>query len=87
MKKETPLPQGFKEGDYNDLHAYDVTCLKDGSSKVTLVVGNSPSSTNRYSCSSICPFQHPNLLMTFSCVQFPTNPEPLPLENAFLLDS
>jgi len=34
------------EKSYNDINVYDVTCIQEGSSEMTFVMGNKPSSTN-----------------------------------------
>jgi hypothetical protein len=39
--------QNVPKGSYSDLHVYEATCVQVGSTKVTFVVGNNPSATNR----------------------------------------
>ena len=43
VRKEQDIPKGS----YSDLHVYEVTCLEVGTTKITFVVGNNPSATNR----------------------------------------
>jgi len=41
-KRESQEPKGG----YSDTNVYDVTCIHEGTTKVTFIVGNNPSSTN-----------------------------------------
>jgi len=41
-KRESEEPKGG----YSDTNVYDVTCIQEGTTKVTFIVGNNPSSTN-----------------------------------------
>ena len=42
---ETEAP--ILTGSYTDVHVYNVTCLKEGESEITILIGNTPSATNR----------------------------------------
>jgi hypothetical protein len=42
----TKRGQDDTKGAYSDINIYDVTCIQEGTTKVTFIVGNNPSSTN-----------------------------------------